>query len=130
MVRDTPGMRELLPMLKIPPLEVWLTTHRELFLSPRIRAIYDRLAAGLAGYLQRIGGSERGHPEPVIVTIVSIIAVGAVAVILFLGLWNMFRGGDANRSQMLMRARVVAQFVALIVILGALYFFGQGHAGS
>ncbi len=65
-----------------------------------------------------------------IVTIVSIIAVGAVAVILFLGLWNMFRGGDANRSQMLMRARVVAQFVALIVILGALYFFGQGHAGS
>jgi hypothetical protein len=66
----------------------------------------------------------------VIVTIVSIIAVGAVAVILSLGLWNMFRGGDANRSQMLMRARVVAQFVALIVILGALYFFGQGHAGS
>jgi Hypoxia induced protein conserved region len=66
----------------------------------------------------------------VIVTIVSIIAVGGVAVILFMGLWNMFRGGDANRSQMLMRARVVAQFVALIVILGALYFFGQGHAGS
>jgi hypothetical protein len=66
----------------------------------------------------------------VIVTIVSIIAVGAVAVILSLGLWNMFRGGDANRSQMLMRARVVAQFFALIVILGALYFFGQGHAGS
>jgi len=60
MVRDTPGMRELLPMLRIPPLELWLTTHRELFLSPRIRAIYDRLAAGLADYLQRIGGSERG----------------------------------------------------------------------
>ena len=55
LVRDTPGMRALLPMLKIPPLEVWLTTHRELFLSPRIRAIYDRLAAGLADYLARIG---------------------------------------------------------------------------
>lgn len=55
LVRDTPGMRELLPMLKIPPLEVWLTTHRELFLSPRIRAIYDRLAAGLTDYLARIG---------------------------------------------------------------------------
>ncbi len=66
----------------------------------------------------------------VIVTIVSVVAVGVVAVILFMGLWNMFRGGDANRSQMLMRARVLAQFVALIVILGALYFFGQGHAGS
>lgn len=65
-----------------------------------------------------------------IVTIVSIIAVGVVAVILFMGLWNMFRGGDANRSQMLMRARVLAQFIALVVILGALYFFGQGHSGS
>jgi DNA-binding transcriptional LysR family regulator len=54
MVRDTPGMRELLPMLKIPPLEVWLATHRELFLSPRIRAIYDRLAAGLADYTGRL----------------------------------------------------------------------------
>ena len=62
-------------------------------------------------------------------TIISIIAVGAVAVILFMGLWNMFKGGDANRSQMLMRARVVAQFVALVVILGALYFFGRGNGG-
>lgn len=65
----------------------------------------------------------------VIVTIVSVVAVGVVAVILFMGLWNMFRGGDANRSQMLMRARVVAQFVALVVILGALYFFGRGNGG-
>jgi hypothetical protein len=65
-----------------------------------------------------------------IVTIISIIAVGAVAVILFMGLWNMFRGGDANRSQMLMRARVLAQFIAIVLILGALYFFGQGHPGT
>jgi DNA-binding transcriptional LysR family regulator len=54
MVRDTPGMRELLPMMRPPPLEVWLTTHRELFLSPRIRAIYDRLAAGLGAYTARL----------------------------------------------------------------------------
>ena len=53
LVNDTPGMRALLPALKIPPLEVWLTTHRELFLSPRIRAIYDRLAAGLTAYIAR-----------------------------------------------------------------------------
>ena len=53
LVADTPGMRVLLPMIRVPPLEVWLTTHRELFLSPRIRAIYDRLAAGLAGYIAR-----------------------------------------------------------------------------
>lgn len=51
MVRDTHGMRELLPMITPPPLEVWLTTHRELFLSPRIRAIYDRLATALSAYV-------------------------------------------------------------------------------
>ena len=55
LVNDTPGMRALLPMLKVPPLEVWLTTHRELFLSPRIRAIYDRLASGLSAYTSRPG---------------------------------------------------------------------------
>ena len=60
-----------------------------------------------------------------VVTIVTVIACLIVAVILFMGLWNMFRGGDANRSQMLMRARVIAQFVALVVLLGALFFFGQ-----
>ena len=53
LVHDTPGMRELLPMITPPPLEVWLTTHRELFLSPRIRAIYDRLAAALSDYIAR-----------------------------------------------------------------------------
>jgi len=64
-----------------------------------------------------------------IVTLITVLAVAVVAVILFMGLWNMFRGGDANRSQMLMRARVIAQFVALVVLLGALYFFGQGRQG-
>jgi heme/copper-type cytochrome/quinol oxidase subunit 4 len=63
-----------------------------------------------------------------ITAIVSVVAVAVVAIILFLGLFNMFRGGEGsgNRSQMLMRARVIAQFVALVVILGALYFFGRG----
>lgn len=67
--------------------------------------------------------------SPDIVTLITVAAVLVVAVILFMGLWNMFRGGDANRSQQLMRARVIAQFIALVVLLGALYFFGQGHQG-
>ena len=67
--------------------------------------------------------------SPDVVTLITVLAVVVVAIILFMGLWNMFRGGDANRSQMLMRARVIAQFVALVVLLGALYFFGQGHQG-
>jgi hypothetical protein len=60
-----------------------------------------------------------------ITAIVSIIALAAVALVLFLGLWNMFKGGDGNRSQMLMRARVIAQAVAIVVILGALFLFGR-----
>jgi heme/copper-type cytochrome/quinol oxidase subunit 4 len=57
--------------------------------------------------------------------IVTIIALAAVAVILGMGLFNMMRGGSANLSQKLMRARVIAQAVALVVILGALFFFGR-----
>jgi hypothetical protein len=58
--------------------------------------------------------------------IVTILALGAVTFILFWGLWNMFRGGNPNLSQNLMRARVIAQFIAIILILGALFFFGRG----
>jgi hypothetical protein len=50
------------------------------------------------------------------------IAIGIVFIILLLGLWNMLRGGAANTSQRLMRMRVVAQFLAIIVILLAVYF--------
>jgi len=64
LVNDTPGMRALLPGLKIPVLYVWLTTHRELFLSPRIRAIYDRLAAGLTAYIARANRAPNERTTP------------------------------------------------------------------
>lgn len=51
LVASTPGMVALPIDLKIPPLDVWLTTHRELFTSHRIRAIYDALAEGLETYI-------------------------------------------------------------------------------
>jgi hypothetical protein len=50
------------------------------------------------------------------------IAVAAVAVVLLLGLINMMRGGSPNTSQKLMRLRVLLQFVAIIVIMMAIYF--------
>jgi hypothetical protein len=50
------------------------------------------------------------------------LAVGVVFIVLLLGLWNMLRGGSANTSQRLMRLRVLAQFVAIIVILLTVYF--------
>jgi Hypoxia induced protein conserved region len=55
-------------------------------------------------------------------SIVMTIALGAVAIVLLLGLWNMMRGGSGNRSQTLMRWRVILQFVAIIAMLGALWF--------
>jgi Hypoxia induced protein conserved region len=50
------------------------------------------------------------------------IAVGTVAVVLVLGLVNMMRGGSAGRSQTLMRLRVLLQFVAVIVIMGVIWW--------
>ena len=50
------------------------------------------------------------------------IALGAVAVVLLLGLVNMMRGGSANTSQRLMRLRVLLQFAAIVVIMGVIWF--------
>ena len=46
-------------------------------------------------------------------------AIGAVAIVLLLGLLNMMRGGSPNRSQKLMRMRVLLQFVAIVGIMAA-----------
>ena len=59
-----------------------------------------------------------------LVNIVLILAVGAVAVILGMGLYNMFKGGSGNTSQKLMRARVIMQAIAVALLMAALYFFG------
>jgi len=56
-VARTPGMVELDLALAIAPLEVWLTTHRELFAARRIRAVYDRLAVFVSDWL-------KGKPGP------------------------------------------------------------------
>ena len=51
------------------------------------------------------------------------MALATVVFILGWGLFNMFRGGDANLSQRLMRARVIAQFIAVILLMAAVFFF-------
>jgi hypothetical protein len=53
------------------------------------------------------------------------IAVGAVAVVLLLGLWNMMRGGSPNTSQKLMRLRVLLQFIAIIIVMAAIWAMGR-----
>ena len=53
------------------------------------------------------------------------IALVVVATVLLLGLWNMLRGGSPNLSQTLMRWRVVLQFIALCLVMAAIYFSGK-----
>lgn len=52
------------------------------------------------------------------------VAVAAVALVLGMGLFNMVRGGSPERSQKLMRLRVLMQFLAIIVAMGALWWRG------
>ncbi|MGH6826537.1 twin transmembrane helix small protein [Methyloceanibacter sp.] len=52
-------------------------------------------------------------------------ALAAVFTVLLLGLWNMLRGGSPNLSQTLMRWRVVLQFIALCLVMAAIYFSGK-----
>lgn len=53
------------------------------------------------------------------------IAVAAVALVLLLGLVNMMRGGSPNRSQKLMRLRVLLQFVAIVITMLAVWTMGR-----
>ncbi|MCR6672244.1 twin transmembrane helix small protein [Devosia ginsengisoli] len=55
------------------------------------------------------------------------LALLFVVIVLGMGLWNMMKGGPGNTSQRLMRLRVAGQAVALILLLGALFFFGSGR---
>jgi len=50
------------------------------------------------------------------------LAVLAVAIVLVLGLVNMLRGGNANTSQRLMRMRVLLQFLAILIIMGVVWW--------
>ena len=53
------------------------------------------------------------------------LAIIAVAIVLTLGLFNMMRGGSPNRSQELMRLRVLLQFVAIVVIMATVWMMGR-----
>ncbi|OKO67893.1 twin transmembrane helix small protein [Bradyrhizobium sp. NAS96.2] len=58
-------------------------------------------------------------------TIILPIAVGAVALVLLLGLVNMMKGGSPNTSQRLMRLRVLLQFVAIVIAMLAVWAMGR-----
>ena len=53
-------------------------------------------------------------------TYLALLVMIATAGVLLAGLFNMMKAGDGNRSQKLMRARVMLQGVAVILIVGVL----------
>jgi type II secretory pathway pseudopilin PulG len=59
--------------------------------------------------------------------ILVVVAIAIVAVVLVVGLYSLYKGGDFARSysNKIMRLRVVAQFVAIVVIMAVLYFWGR-----
>ena len=71
-----------------------------------------RLALGALAMRERMG---------VAGIVAVIVAIAAVAIVLVFGLVNMMRGGSPNTSQKLMRLRVLLQFVAIIVIMVAVW---------
>jgi cytochrome bd-type quinol oxidase subunit 2 len=54
-----------------------------------------------------------------------LIALAAIGTVLLLGLWNLILGSSQNISQRVMRWRVVLQFIALCVVMAALYLSGK-----
>ncbi|ACM37893.1 MULTISPECIES: twin transmembrane helix small protein [Rhizobium/Agrobacterium group] len=60
-------------------------------------------------------------------TILAIIVMGLVALVLVRGLFNMMKGGDANRSNKLMQMRVLLQAIAVVLIMLTLWITGGGR---
>ncbi|ACI56825.1 hypothetical protein GGI64_003619 [Rhizobium leguminosarum] len=59
--------------------------------------------------------------------ILAIIVMGCVALVLIRGLFNMMKGGDANRSNKLMQLRVLLQAIAIFLIMLTLWITGGGR---
>ena len=58
--------------------------------------------------------------------ILGLVVAGLVVVVLVFGLVNLMRGGPASTSQKLMRARILLQLLAVIIVMLALYLSTRG----
>ena len=56
---------------------------------------------------------------------IGFILLGSVAIVLILGLYTLFKGGETSKkySNKLMQIRVLLQFIAIIVLVSLAYFF-------
>ncbi|HUH49992.1 MAG TPA: twin transmembrane helix small protein [Mycoplana sp.] len=62
-----------------------------------------------------------------ILTYVSLVVMGLVAIVLIRGLINMAKGGSGNKSNQLMQMRIVLQAAAIVLIMLTLWFAGGGR---
>jgi hypothetical protein len=62
---------------------------------------------------------------PILAKFILPVAIGAVALVLLMGLVNMMRGGSPNTSQKLMRWRVGLQFAAICLTMFVLWIMGR-----
>jgi hypothetical protein len=58
----------------------------------------------------------------VLFKILAVVVIVAVVIVLLRGLLNMSQGGSPSRSNQLMQARVLLQFIAIVLVLLAVYF--------
>ena len=58
-----------------------------------------------------------------LIKIASITLLLLVAIVLLLGIVNLFKGGSKKASNKLMQLRVILQFVAIIALITFAYFF-------
>ena len=51
--------------------------------------------------------------------------LGAVAIVLVMGIYTLFKGGKTSKkySNKLMQLRVILQFIAILALVGFAYFF-------
>ena len=56
---------------------------------------------------------------------IGFILLGSVAIVLILGLYTLFKGGESSKkySNKLMQLRVLLQFIAVIILVLLAYFF-------
>ena len=60
-------------------------------------------------------------------TTLTLIVMGLVVLVLIRGLVNMMKGGSGNRSNQLMRMRILLQAVAIVLIMVTLWLMGGGR---
>ncbi|MBT4567640.1 twin transmembrane helix small protein [Rhodobacteraceae bacterium nBUS_24] len=60
--------------------------------------------------------------------VIMVVSLAAVAIILMIGIGGFGRGGEFNRkyANKIMRLRIAAQFVAVVLILLFVFFTRQG----